>query len=113
MKRYRVVNDCVGMPFNKRYFSKGDIIEVEDNVDPASANFELITENVPPAEKPKASSEAFSMKEAQDERRKQIDEAGGFASNAKEIQPDVDNTKSAAKKETPKSGKTKGNKTAG
>lgn len=119
MKRYRVVNDCVGMPFNKRYFSKGEIFEVADDVDPASSNFELIDENVPSSDKPKQNPDAFSMKELQDQRRRDIDAAAGFASNIKEIQPDVDPAKKVEaakaleKKEPLKGGKSKGKKTAG
>lgn len=55
MKQYRVVRPCVGMPFNKRYFEKGEIIEVDDDVDPNSDCFELINkkDHVPVKEEDK------------------------------------------------------------
>jgi len=75
MKTYQVVRDCIRMPFNRRRFREGEIIEIEDNVDPGS-NFKLI-DKAPKAE-PKTDG-AKSLSELQTEQKNLADPKSGFA----------------------------------
>ena len=76
MKIYRVVRDCIRMPFNPRRFRKDEVIEVEDNVDPG-ANFVQI-DKIP--EKEPVSDGAKSLSEMQTEQKNLSDPKSGFAS---------------------------------
>lgn len=45
MKKYRVIQACVGRYFDRRFWEKDTVFEVEDSVDPNDEScFELVTD---------------------------------------------------------------------
>lgn len=83
MKTYRVVNDCVRMPFNRRRFRKDEIVDIEDNIIPGE-NFELVEgpiEAVPVEE-------GTSLSELQTKQKDLANPKSGFASNINNIEPE-------------------------
>jgi hypothetical protein len=83
MKQYLVVQSCVKMPFNKRFFREGEVIEVADDVDPGSACFKLISGKDVVAE---VKDEPQTLSALQSEQEKLIDPASGFAENLARIE---------------------------
>ena len=84
MKTYRVVQDCVRMPFNKRRFRKDEIIDLEDNVEPGGC-FELIegpTETIPDT------TDGMSLSEMQKKQKDLANPKSGFAANLGNIEPE-------------------------
>ena len=84
MKTYRVVQDCVRMPFNRRRFRKDEIIELEDGINPGSC-FELIDGPVPVA---KEVNDSTSLSEMQTKQKELANPKSGFASNINNIEPE-------------------------
>jgi len=92
MKTYKVKQTCVGMPFDPRYWEAGVIFEVEDDVDPASDNFELISG---PAEKKSEVEEGTSYSEIQKKQAAISRPKTGFAAS---IEKEEDKPKVKSKK---------------
>ena len=77
MKTYEVVTDCIRMPFDKRRFRKGEIIELADDVDPGGC-FKQIDGPVTVAE---PVSDAMSLSEMQKKQTEATTPKSGFASS--------------------------------
>jgi hypothetical protein len=84
MKKYRVTTSCIGREFNRRFFEKGEIIDVDDDVDLSSdACFELIDKVVVKKEEPVT----HSFSELQGKQTELANPNSGFASNISKIEP--------------------------
>lgn len=92
MKVYEVVRDCVRMPFNPRRFKAGEIVEIEDNVDPG-ANFKLVDDKAPAKEEP--GDGAKSLSELQTEQKNLADPKSGFAAKPENLKKKKDSRKTA------------------
>ena len=84
MKTYRVVNDCVRMPFNRRRFRKDEVIDIEDDIVPGE-NFVLIEG---PIEVVPEVNEGTSLSELQTKQKELASPKSGFASNINSIEPE-------------------------
>jgi len=80
MKKYEVVNDCIRMPFDRRMFRKGEVIELEDSVVPG-ANFKLLGKA--PKEEPKKE-ETLSLSGLQKKQAGASKPKTGFAAKGKD-----------------------------
>ena len=91
MKKYKVLRDCIvynEMGFTRKYFNKGDIVDLEDSIEPI-IHFERISKD--PIEK-KEQGESFSG--LQQKQKEASNPKTGFAKSLSSIEPEVKPLKS-------------------